>query len=67
MFNRKYKKAVEEIEMRIEYCRGREDYYRSCLKLTDNICEMKFYADKIEEYMTQSIMLKSMLRNIKHR
>lgn len=65
IFNRKYRKAIEEIETQIEYYRGKEDYYRASLKLTDDVSKMKFYADMIEKCIDHQVVLNAMLRNIK--
>lgn len=55
IFNRKYYKAIEEIEAEIEMLRGREDYYKAELRMgleynkaADAVALVRWYRDQRE-------------------
>lgn len=65
IFNRKYYKAIEELETKIEIVRGQEDYYKAELRMGlpyEQACDAVHMA---KYYENRRIALESALRDIK--
>lgn len=65
IFNRKYYKAIEEIETKIEIVRGREDYHKAELRMGlpyEQACDAVHMA---KYYETRRMALEDALRGIK--
>lgn len=68
IFNRKYYKAIEEIEAEIEMLRGREDYYKAELRMglqydkaQEAVAFAKWYRDQREALERTLVILRTKL------
>jgi hypothetical protein len=65
IFNRKYLKAIREIEEEIEYYRGREQYYRNELLIKGEYYEVKATIESIDYYRHRVNALQTTLQQLK--